>query len=83
MARAARAAMDRGATAVHAVATHGVFAETAADALGIPEIASIAVVDSIDGVGRRCPELASRLVVLPSAPIVCERIRRLMAAPGL
>lgn len=83
MARAARAAVDRGAAAVRAVATHGVFAETAADALGIAQIASIAVTDSIDGVERRCPELTSKLVVLPSASIVAERIRRLMVAPDL
>ncbi len=47
MSRAARACRERGATAVYAAATHGVFAEGVEDMLADPAIDRILITDSI------------------------------------
>lgn len=77
MARAARACVERGASSVHAAATHGVFGEAALENLSIPEIASVVVTDTVGGVRARCPDLADKLVILPCAGIFVERVRRM------
>lgn len=76
MARAARAAIARGAGSVHAVATHGVFGAAAFETLGIPEIASVVVTDTVADAAARCPGLEEKLTVVPCASLVAERIRR-------
>jgi len=79
VARAARACRERGAQRVVAVASHGVFASTAPDMLGGPDVDQVVVTDSIPE--RPLPEgpLAGKLVRLSVAPLVAEAIRRLHA----
>jgi ribose-phosphate pyrophosphokinase len=77
IARAARACRDKGARAVHAAATHGLFGDGAAAALGGAELASVVVTDSIGEPAARCPSLGDRLVVLDSAPSLAGAIDRL------
>jgi len=77
MARAALACVERGAKSVHAAATHAVFGAAAVQNLAIPELESVVVTDTIRDARDRCPDISSKLVVLPSAPLFSEAIRRL------
>jgi ribose-phosphate pyrophosphokinase len=74
LARAARACLERGAKEVHAAATHAVLGRGAEQALASDELATIVVADTIDDAGRRCPALASKLLVLDSAPIFAAAV---------
>jgi ribose-phosphate pyrophosphokinase len=76
MARAARACRDRGAIEVHAAATHGLFAEDAAGKLGVPEIDSVVVTDTVPDALSRCPELAGKLIVLDTASLFADTLLR-------
>ena len=78
LARAARAAVEHGAASVHAAATHAVFAPGVADALGIPEIESIVVTDSVTPVPEHTNLLAPKLTVLRSATRLAEELRPLL-----
>ena len=77
MARAAKACMHRGAKAVHAAATHGVFGQGAQTALSIPELKSVVVTDTIGTARERCPGLGQKLVILDSSPLFAAAVRRL------
>lgn len=74
--RTARRCLERGATRVHAAATHAVFAAGADEALADPAIAGIVVTDSV--VPRRppAPAVRAKLTSLPLAPFLAEAIRR-------
>jgi len=78
MARAAEACKERGAIAVHAAATHGLFAKVAGKKLSTASLDSIVVTDTIGDAGERCPELRGKLVVLESANLFAEAVRRLV-----
>lgn len=78
IARAARAAVERGAASVHAAATHGVFSAGAAGALMRPEIDSVVVTNTVIGVRERCPSLAPKLTVLDTAPLLAAALRPLL-----
>lgn len=80
LARAARAAVERGAASVHAAATHAVFAPAVTDALGVPEIESIVVTDSVTPAPERVLPLVSKLTVLRSATRFAEEVRPLLRA---
>jgi ribose-phosphate pyrophosphokinase len=75
--RAAEACRDRGASAVHVVATHGVFSKASGNVLASPAIDSITITDSISpervdlGAARR------KLIVLPIAPLLARTIHTL------
>lgn len=75
MLRAASMCMERGALSVHVAATHGVFAREAASKLNDPAIASVVVTDTVDDLSARSGEFASKLTVLPSAPLLASAIR--------
>lgn len=77
LARAARAALDRGASDVHVAATHGLFSSGAAAALADPAIASIAVCDTVADAAKRCPALAPKLTVVETADLLADALRRL------
>jgi ribose-phosphate pyrophosphokinase len=70
--RAARAALERGAAEVHAAATHGSFSPGAAQVLGGAPFASIVVTNSVPDARERCPEIASKLVVVDIAELFAE-----------
>lgn len=76
MLRAARACLERGAETVHAAATHGVFGKGAASVLGAPELASVAVTNTVGAVKEHCAGLGSRLVILDCAPLFADAVRR-------
>jgi ribose-phosphate pyrophosphokinase len=67
--------LERGATCVHAAATHGVFSEHAAERLADPMLASIVVTDSVSDAAERGRSLADKLVVLESAALVADALR--------
>jgi ribose-phosphate pyrophosphokinase len=71
--------MARGAHKVYAAATHGLFMSGADDALAHPALSQVVVTDTVPPF-RLSPELASRkLVVLETAPLLAEAIRRIHA----
>ncbi len=67
LARAAEAALARGAERVHAAVTHGAFSPAANEALGNSAFESIAVTDSVPDAAVRCPALGPRLAVVETA----------------
>ena len=79
VARAARACRERGARQVIAVASHGVFAATVADALAGADVDRVIVTDSIPAPPLPEGDFAAKLVRLPIAPLLAEAIRRLHA----
>jgi ribose-phosphate pyrophosphokinase len=70
MERAAKACKERGAASVHVAATHGIFGPDAERHLGIAEISSIAVTDTIPDAGARCPSISRKLQVLETADLI-------------
>lgn len=80
MLRAAEACRDRGARAVHAVATHGLFMEGAERLFESPAFDSIMVTDSVSSAGAAMNEYPrSKLQLLAAGPLIGEAIRRLEA----
>ena len=82
LARAAAAALARGARTVHAAATHGVLAAAAAETLGGAPLESIVLTDTVNGVRRRGAFLGSKLRVLESAPLFAAAIERWLGGAG-
>jgi len=74
MLRAARACLDVGARAVHALAAHGLFTGDAASVVQDPRITGITVTDTVPGF--RLGAAAARLEVVSAAPLFAEAIRR-------
>jgi ribose-phosphate pyrophosphokinase len=72
--RAARACLARGARAVYAAATHGLFVGNAAEVVASPALAKVVVTDAVPPF-RLPPELVrSKLVVLSVAPLFARAI---------
>ncbi len=76
MARAATACRARGATAVIAMATHGVFSTTAGAVLADPVFDAIVVTDTVPP-DRLDPRTRARVTVLDSTGLVAQAIDRL------
>lgn len=76
LARAAGAARQHGARSVHAAATHGVLAATAANTLGAAPLESIVVTDTVSDVRQRGEFLGSKLSVLECAPLFVAAMER-------
>lgn len=77
LARAASACRNRGAVAVHAAATHGLFNENAPDTLGESCLASVVVTSTVPPQHATLERLGPRLVVVDVAPLFAEAIGRL------
>ena len=77
MARAALACRSRGATAVYAVATHGVFAEGANEVLGGDAFERIYVTDSVEPAPTRSAALAGKLEYVGIAEFLAEAVLRI------
>jgi ribose-phosphate pyrophosphokinase len=77
MLRAARACRERGAVAVHAIATHGLFGKGAENLFSDGAIDSIVVTDSLDSTVKMATGGEARLEVVSCAPLVAEAVRRL------
>lgn len=78
MLRAAAACRERGAKAVHAVATHGLFGEGAEALFASDAIDSIIVTDSVAGAARaRAERPSARLEIISVGALIGEALRRL------
>ena len=77
LARAAEACIARGAAAVYAGATHGVFSSKANEALSNPAIAGIAVTNSVPLSFRSLDRIESKLSVLDVSGLVAGAIERI------
>jgi len=75
--RAALSARKAGARRVIALVTHGLFMPGAADVLADPAIDRLVITDTVPPFRLDQPEKNKKLVVLPSAPLIAETIRRL------
>ena len=83
MARAARACRERGATAVHAVATHGIFVGDAAKIVAEPVFDSVVVTNTIPPFRLPADLAEKRLTVLDAAPLFAEAVRRIHSGESL
>lgn len=75
--RAVRACRERGATAVYAAATHGLFVGGAAELLAEPGLDKLVVTDSVPPFRLDPGVVRQKLVVLPLAPLLAAAIERL------
>jgi ribose-phosphate pyrophosphokinase len=75
--RAADACRRRGATAVHAMATHGAFTAASGDVLASPLVDSVAITDSISPERRDLGPTRGKLSVLSIAPLLARAISAL------
>lgn len=76
IARTAQACRDHGATRVLAAATHGLFAGAANSLLAQSSVEQIVVTDSVPPLRVSAPGLAAKLVVVGTAALFAEAIRR-------
>lgn len=83
MLRAAEACRQRGAKAVYAVATHGLFGKGAEAVLAHPAIDKTIVTDSAAPFRLREDLLHSAVEVVPSAPLFAGAIRRLASGGSI
>jgi len=75
--RAARACRERGATAVYACVTHGLFVADADSTLADGSLDRFLVTNSVPQGRNAVPQLGRRLSVVDCAPLVGEALRRL------
>ncbi len=83
MLRAARACRERGATSVHAVATHGLFVGDAAAMVRDPLFDSIVVTDSVPPFRLPMDIVKERLTVIETAPLFADAIDRIHCGGSL
>jgi ribose-phosphate pyrophosphokinase len=83
MIRAAAAALQAGATRVHAVATHGLFTGPANDILADPRLEKIWISDTIPPFRLGSGLIETKLNVVSCAPLIGEAIRRIHAGESL
>ncbi|MDH3231634.1 MAG: ribose-phosphate pyrophosphokinase [Alphaproteobacteria bacterium] len=83
MARAARACRERGANAVHAVATHGIFTGDAAGVVADPAFDSVVVTNTVPPFRLPADLVAERLTVLDAAPLFAEAVGRIHSGGSL
>lgn len=81
--RTATACRGRGATAVHAAASHGLFVGAAPQLLAHDALASIVVTDSVPPFRLPAGAVRDKLVVLPTAPLFAEAIGRMHGGGSL
>ncbi len=81
--RTAVACRERGSRTVHAVATHGLFLGPANELLTEPAVERIVVTDSVPPFRLQAKLAEQKLVVLESAPLVAEAIRRIHGGGSL
>ncbi len=77
MARAAKACCESGATKVYAAASHGIFVGEAGNVLANPALEQVIITDSIPPFRLGPALVAAKLVVLDSASLFAEAIRRI------
>jgi len=75
--RAARACRDLGARKVYTAATHGLFVDNAGEVIADDALEQVVVTDSVPPFRLDRDALRDKLVVLDSAPLFAEAIRRI------
>jgi len=75
--RAARACRDLGARKVYAAATHGLFVDNAGEVIADDCLEQVVVTDSVPPFRLDPAVMRDKLVVLDSAPLFAEAIRRI------
>src|SRR5262249_16921816 len=75
--RAAEACRARGAAAVYAAASHGVFGSQATETLSIPVLEKIVVTNTIPPLRLASHLVHAKLTVLDASPLFAEAIRRI------
>jgi ribose-phosphate pyrophosphokinase len=75
--RAAHACRELGAREVHAVATHGLFVDNASEVVSDDALEQVVVTDSVPPFRLDAATVGDKLVVLDSAPLFAEAIRRI------
>jgi ribose-phosphate pyrophosphokinase len=75
--RAARSARAGGARRVMALVTHALFMPGSSEVLANPALDRVVVSDSVPPFRLEHPERNDKLILLPSAPLLAEAIRRL------
>jgi ribose-phosphate pyrophosphokinase len=84
MLRAAEACRERGAKAVHAIATHGLFGKGAEALFESPVLDGILVTDSVSSADEAAVRHSgAKLRILPAGPTIGEAIRRLETGEAL
>ncbi len=83
MLRAARACRERGATSVHAVATHGLFVGDAATMVADPLFDSIVVTDTIPPFRLPSDLADKRLTLVEVAPLFADTVSRIHTGGSL
>lgn len=83
LAHAAQVCRAHGARRVDAAATHGLFVGNAPSILGQAELDQIVVTDTVAPFRLPAALLASRVVVLDTAPLVAEAVRRIHCGDSL
>ena len=78
IARAVQACAAAGAESIYAAATHGVFTGNASDNLALEALTKVVVTDTIPVSGLE-GTAAGKVVLLESAPLFAEAIRRMHA----
>lgn len=77
LARAARASRERGAVAVYAVATHGLFVGDAEAQFSGSDIEQLVIADTVPPFRLSAALVQRKVTVLDTAPLFAEAIRRL------
>jgi ribose-phosphate pyrophosphokinase len=83
IARAVAACRSRGARAVYAAATHGIFVGEAARMVADPGLERLVITDSVPPFRLDPALVRDKVTVLDTAPLFAEAIRRLHAAESL
>ena len=83
IARTAKACRDRGATAVYAAASHGLFVGQAPQLLGGDTLDGLVVTDTVPPFRLGSTPAAGKLALLPASRLFAEAIRRLHAGDSL
>lgn len=83
MLRAAKACRERGASAVYAAATHGLFVGDAPATIADAALDGIVVTDTVPPFRLPDELVRDRLTVIPAAPLFAEAIRRMHAGGSL
>ena len=83
LARAAQACKDRGAMAVYAAATHGVFAANANQVLAQAPLEKIVVTNTIPPFGLDSTLVQDKFVMVDTTPLFAEAIRRIHSSESI
>ena len=77
IARTVNACHERGASAIYAAATHGLFAGGADEKLSEAQLQQLLITDTVPSFGVHSDNLRAKLEILNTAPLFAEAIKRI------